>query len=82
MAQPLRHRSLSMAAAVAALAAVLAFGPRMDGPRMIDGVPYTTKTGAPGLTDLGWALVVVLPPLAYVGMALALRTWDRWRASR
>ncbi len=71
-----------MAAAVAALAAVMAFGPRMDGPRVIGGVPYTTKTGAPWLTDLGWVLLVVLPPLAYAGMALALRAWDRWRASR
>lgn len=69
----LRHRrTIQLVATVLALTLVLIFGPRMDGPRMFFGIPFTTKTGVPGLTDLGWLLLILAPLATYLVTGLAL----------
>lgn len=72
-----RIHNIQLGAALVALILVLIFGPRMDGPRIIFGIPFTTKTGGPGLTNLGWALLILAPLLAYVATGLVLRLTGR-----
>lgn len=77
----IRHRrSYSLAAASVALVVVLIVAPRMEGPRYLFGVRLTTKTGTPGLTDLGLVLLVVVPLVTYVAMS-GLLAWLEDRSS-
>ncbi len=47
---------------------VLIFSPRLNGARIIHGIRFITKTGAPGLTDLGLVLLVVVPIVTFFVM--------------
>lgn len=59
------HQIIKLTAGVIAMIFVLVFGPRMEGPRCINGIKIMTKTGVPGLTNLGWLLLVSAPPAVY-----------------
>lgn len=48
-----RNTIIKAATTLLSFIIVMIFAPRMDGPRIINGVEFTTKTGGPGLTDLG-----------------------------
>ena len=52
---------------------VMIFAPRMDGPRIIGEVEFTTKTGGNGLTNLGWILLVLVPLSTYLITSMVLK---------
>lgn len=72
-------RYYQLGAGLVSMILVVVFGPRMDGPRVIGGITFTTKTGGPGLTNLGFLLLLVLPVVSYVVVGLAGRVVLRRR---
>lgn len=72
------RRNYSLGAAWLAFVLVLVFAPRLKGPRIIEGIPFMTKTGVPGLTDLGLALLVIVPVVTFFAIYSLL--W--WLKSR
>lgn len=56
---------------------VFIFAPRMDGPRVIAGIEFTTKAGQPGLTNLGWILLLTVPPATYLLSRLVVRQFAK-----
>lgn len=50
---------------VLSLILVMIFAPRMEEARVIGGVSFTTKTGSPGLTNLGWLLLITVPIITF-----------------
>jgi hypothetical protein len=71
------HRTISILASGLALLLVLILAPRMEGPRVLFGITFTTKTGTPGLMNLGWALLILMPLLTYFATDLVLRLMKR-----
>lgn len=61
---------------------VMALAPRMDGPRVMCGMQFKAKTGAPGLTNLGLALLVFAPVVTYFVAGLIGGAWLRRRDAR
>jgi len=51
---------------------VMLFAPRMEEARILFGIRFATKAGTPGLTDLGWALMVLVPPAVYFMMGVII----------
>ena len=72
------RRNYSLAAAWLAAVLVLIFAPRMEGPRYLFGIRFTTKAGTPGLTDLGWVLLIVVPLVTYFAVS-GLLWWMKYR---
>lgn len=52
---------------------VLIVAPRMDAPRVIGDIEFTTKTGGYGLTNLGWLLLILVPVSTYLLTSLILK---------
>jgi len=72
--KPVKRTTIIKAAfTLLSLILVLIFAPRMDEPRIIDGVQFSTKSGNTGLTDLGWILLVLVPVLTYLVVSLMLK---------
>lgn len=68
-----RQTVIKAVAVIVPLIAVLIFAPRMEGPRFIGGVAFTTKTGSAGLTNLGWLLLVTVPVASLSITSLVLK---------
>ena len=66
-------RYVKVAFTVVAFILVLIFAPRLDGPRVIFGVEFTTKTGGSGLTNFGFFLLVTVPALTYIITSLVIK---------
>ena len=62
------HKNYSLGAANLAFILVLVFAPRLTGPRIINGIRFATKMGGHGLTDLGLALLVIVPIVTFLAM--------------
>lgn len=73
-------RYIQITAAVLGCVLVMIFGPRMDGPRMIGGVAFKTKGGGPGLTNLGFLLLVGVPVITYFVVGIVGRLIARGRS--
>lgn len=72
-----RSRFVRLIPAWAAFVLVMIFGPRMDGARIMCGHEFRTKSGGPGLTDLGLVLLIVVPVAVYLVMGWIQRWWSR-----
>lgn len=68
-----RNTIIKLIVTVLAFILVLVFAPRLDGPRIINGIEFNTKSGGPGLTNFGWILLVVIPVLTYIITDIILR---------
>jgi len=68
-----RNTIIKAAATLLSFILVLIFAPRIDEPRIIGGVQFSTKSGSTGLTDLGWILLVFVPVLIYLLVSLMLK---------
>lgn len=73
------RRIIHTVATCLALILVLIFAPRMDGPREIFGWTFTSKGGAPGLTDWGWAMLLGVPVMVNLFLWVVFRTMKRKR---
>ena len=76
MTKDTRHK-LGCAAAVLAIAIVMIFGPRLDGPRVLFGTTLRTKTGGLGLTNFGFFLLVAAPLGSYALTRFGLGLFSR-----
>lgn len=73
-----KFHNYGIAAGGVALLMVIIFAPRMEGPRGIRGIEFTTKMGTPGSTNVGWAMLIFAPILAY-GIMRLLGGWIQKR---
>ena len=68
-----RSTIIKAAATILSFIVVMIFAPRMDGPRIIGGVGFTTKTGSNGLTNFGWILLILVPLSTYLITSIILK---------
>lgn len=68
-----RNAIIKLVVIVVSFLLVLVFAPRMDAPRIINGIEFNTKSSGPGLTNMGWIMLVVIPVISYIITEIILR---------
>jgi len=72
--KPVKRRSIIVAVlTILSFILVMIFAPKLEDPRIIYGVRFSTKTGAPGLTNLGLILLAGVPLVTFILSSLILK---------
>ena len=72
-----RSRIIRLIPTWIAFVLVMVLGPRMEGPRVVCGHELRSRGGGPGLTNLGFVLLVVVPVAVYLIAGVIERWWQR-----
>lgn len=76
--KPVKRSTIIKAiATVLSIVIVMIFAPRMEEPRIIGGIKFTSKSGGDGLTGFGWVLLIFVPLFTYLITGLVLKRSNR-----